>query len=95
MEKDMCTNTELQDQIVALAKQNADEHKIIVKTLDAWTPLMTNYEKELTRSKAYKLVADDLRDKGADWKFWVGLLAAVLTVLSAIFVLAEKIKMWR
>ena len=91
----MCTMTELQDQITALSKQNADEHKAITKVLEAWTPLMECYQKEVTRAKAYSLVAADLKTKGNNWKFWLGLAALVFTVLGGVFWLAEIIKIRR
>lgn len=88
----MCSNAELQEQITALAKQNADEHKAITVVLQKWDPLMACYEKELTRARAYKVVADDLKTKGNNWKFWLGLIAVALTIVASIFLLAEKIK---
>ena len=95
----MCTNQELQDQITKLAqeskkraKKNDDVHNSILKTLKEWTPLIKCYEQELTRAKAYKLVADDWKDKGGTFKFWASLVAVILSIFSAIFVIIEKTK---
>lgn len=93
MDETMCTNQELQDQIVSLSKQNAKEHKDIQVVLATWTPLMECYQKEVTRSRAYKLVSDDLRAKGTSWKFWLAIISVVLGILSAVFYLAERIKL--
>jgi hypothetical protein len=90
---DMCSNQELQDQIVKLSKDNNKAHREITAVLTAWTPLIHSYELEVTRSKAYQLVSDDLRSKGANWKFWLALISVILGILSAIFFLAESIKL--
>ena len=92
MDNKMCSNKELQDQIITLSKQNAKEHKDIQAVLTAWTPLIKNYEAEVTRSRAYRLVADDLKNRGTSWKFWFGLLSLILGIIGAIFYLAEVIK---
>jgi hypothetical protein len=88
----MCSNQELQDQIIKLSKDNNKAHKEITAVLTAWTPLIRNYEAECSRARAYKLVAEDLKTKGASWKFWLALVSVILGILSAIFFLAERIK---
>lgn len=68
------------------------EIKEIKRTLDSWTPFISNYQKEMKRADAYALVAADLRTKGVNWKFWLGLIAVMLTVVSTVFYLVEYIR---
>lgn len=62
----------------------------IKRTLDSWTPFIQNYEKEMKRANAYKIVSDDLKSKGVSWKFWLGVIAVALTVISGIFYLIDR-----
>ena len=93
----MCTNTELQTQIKKIEKKTDGNCKLledhgktleqISQKIDDWTPYI---QKELQRSSAYQIVADDLKSKGVTWQFWLGLIALVLTLVAATFALAEK-----
>lgn len=98
--QDHCTkNTEEFDVLNNKLIENEKDNKIVhneirsVKSvLEGWTPFIENYEKEMKRANAYKIVAEDLKSKGVNWKFWLGLLALIFTVLGGIFWLVEIIK---
>lgn len=100
----MCTNTELQEQIEVIhlkTDQNCKDISEINIThgakLDAitqqlleWTPYIQQSQKEIKRADAYKLVADDLRSKGAGWKFWLTLGVSLLTLVSLLLIIFER-----
>ena len=98
----MCTNTELQKQIEVVRKKTDGNCKLledhgtkldeISDKIDTWTPYI---QKELKRSNAYQIVADDLKSKGLGWKFWLGFLAIILSVVATILVISEKIHLIR
>ena len=82
-----------------LANDNKDDNKIVHReikdiknTLESWTPFIKSYKTEMERANAYKIVAEDLKSKGVGWKFWLGLVIAVLTLMSLVFVLIDKFK---
>lgn len=63
----------------------------ISDTLKTWQPYMESYEKELDRSKAYQLVANDLKSKGVSGRFWLTLVSVFIGLIATILVILERL----
>ena len=77
-------NAKTDKKINSVKKSQTAMKKLMVE----WTPYITE---GMDRSKAYKLVATDLKNKSKGFKWWGGLMVILFTCISGLYLLFEKI----
>ena len=92
LEKQVSEVTRITNHNCKLLDEHGKSLAKIEQKIDAWTPYI---QKELQRSSAYQIVADDLKSKGVTYKFWLTLIAVILGLMATTFVVLEKLHLIR